>query len=154
MNALFHQVARPDFRIIGPGTNRKSFAHVENVAAFHLHALGFGAGTHLVNYADAPDLTMAEFVSVIRTALDLPAATPPRSRTLMTLRAVLTRAIAAVGGPASGWTPAQVERFCSDTRFHSARALASGFVAPVPLVDGITRYARSDLRWTAGGPWR
>jgi len=154
MKALFHQVARPAFRLIGPGTNRKSFAHVENVAAFHLHALGFGAGTHLCNYADAPDLTMAEFVSVIRTALALPASTPARSRTSATLRAALTDAIAAVGGPTSDWTVAQVRRFCSDTRFHSARALASGFVAPMPLVEGIARYARSDLRWTAGGSAR
>ena len=55
--------------MIGPGRNRKSLAYVGNVAALLRHCLSLGPGSHLMNYADKPDLSVTEIVGLIRLAL-------------------------------------------------------------------------------------
>jgi nucleoside-diphosphate-sugar epimerase len=46
---LFRQIASGKFMMIGDGTNRKSMAYVENVAAFLEYSLGFENGVHIYN---------------------------------------------------------------------------------------------------------
>lgn len=152
MRALFHRVARPEFQLIGAGENRKSFAHVENLAAFHAHATTLPPGTHLFNYTDGPDLTMREFAATIRSAVGLGPALPARARSAALARAAWQQLRAALGGPTPEWTVAQIRRFCDDSRFLSTRAAATGFSAPLTLAEGLAQYARSDLRWTAQRP--
>lgn len=152
MRVLFHQLARPEFRLVGDGGNRKSFAHVENLAAFHAHVANLGPGTHLFNYADGPELTMSEVAAVIRSVLQLGAAPPARARVPATVRAAVQQVIAAVGGPPPEWTLRQLRRFCADARFLATRATDTGFVAPLTLAEGLAEYARTDLRWTARQP--
>ena len=38
--------------MVGPGNNIKSMAYVENIAAFLMHVLTLGPGTHISNYVD------------------------------------------------------------------------------------------------------
>lgn len=152
MRALFHQVARPEFRLVGAGTNRKSFAHVENLAAFHAHATTLGPGTHLFNYADGPDLTIAELAALVRSAVGLGPALPAQSRASALARAAWRQVHATFGGPPPEWTVTQLLRFFDDSRFLSTRSAATGFAAPLSLAEGLARYARSDLRWTAQRP--
>jgi nucleoside-diphosphate-sugar epimerase len=49
---LMAQIARGRTIVIGDGRNRKSLAYVENLADFLVHALRFGPGAHVYNYAD------------------------------------------------------------------------------------------------------
>ena len=149
MRSLFHQMALPDFTPVGEGENRKSFADVDNLAAFHAHLEHREPGTHLFNYADGPDLTMAELATLIRSALDLGPSRPARTRRAALVRAFAQQLIARVGGPAPEWTVSQVQRFCADSRFLAERVADTGFVAPLSLTDAVVRYARSDLRWAA-----
>ena len=44
--------------------------YVENIAAFLVHALSMAPGTHVYNYADKPDLTAAELVTIARRKLN------------------------------------------------------------------------------------
>jgi nucleoside-diphosphate-sugar epimerase len=46
---LLRQIASGKFMMIGDGTNRKSMAYVENVAAFLEYSLGFENGVHIYN---------------------------------------------------------------------------------------------------------
>ena len=57
---LLEQIARGRAVVVGDGRNRKSMAYVENVAGALVHALTFGPGVHVFNYADKPDLDMNE----------------------------------------------------------------------------------------------
>jgi len=142
MQVLFHQLARPAFTMIGAGANRKSFAQVDNVAAFHAHMRHAGPGTSVFNYVDGPDLTMAELTDVIRTTLGLG---PPRSHRAPWIALVR----AAVG--ADALSVAQVRRFSADSRFISTRVAATGFRPALALREAISLYAHSDLRWAVLG---
>ncbi len=83
---LLEQIARRRAVVVGDGRNRKSMAYVENVAGVLVHALNFGPGVHVFNYADKPDLDMNELTALARAALgDRPRSDPayslcPRSR--------------------------------------------------------------------------
>ena len=52
---LMNQIAKNRFMMVGSGTNRKSMAYVENVAAFLEYSLSFQSGLHVHNYVDKPD---------------------------------------------------------------------------------------------------
>ena len=66
---LLEQIARGRAVVVGDGRNRKSMAYVENVAGVLVHALTFGPGVHVFNYADKPDLDMNELTALARAAL-------------------------------------------------------------------------------------
>ncbi len=66
---LLRQIASGKFMMIGDGTNRKSMAYVENVAAFLEYSLGFENGVHIYNYIDKPDFDMNTLVSKVNKAL-------------------------------------------------------------------------------------
>ena len=69
---LLQQIIRGRFVMVGDGKNRKSMAYVENLCAFLVHVADFDSGIHLYNYADKPDLSMEELVSIILNALGRP----------------------------------------------------------------------------------
>lgn len=144
MRALLHRLAHPEFVMIGEGTNRKSLACVENLAAFLSHVSASGPGVRLYNYADGPDLSIAEMAALVRGAVGLG---PARRRSR---RAALLRAAFGITrDDVMPMTVAQVRRFCADSRFVSTRTPATGFQPPVALREALSRYARTDLRWLA-----
>ena len=63
---LFNSIYRKRFVMIGSGTNTKSMAYVENVAAFVKFSLSFGNGLHVYNYIDKPDFNMNKLVDLCR----------------------------------------------------------------------------------------
>ena len=66
---LLKQIANKRFVMFGSGTNVKSMAYVENVAAFIEYCLKLDKGFHLYNYIDKPDIDMNELVSISRKIL-------------------------------------------------------------------------------------
>ena len=66
---LLNQIANNRFIMFGSGKNRKSMAYVQNVAEFLAFTCRFGAGEHLYNYIDKPDLDMNELVRQSRRVL-------------------------------------------------------------------------------------
>ena len=146
---LFQLMAQPGFRMVGHGANRKSFANCENLAAFQVHVSTLGPGVHLFNYADGPDLTLAELAAVIRGALELPAAAPSQSRAMAVVRAVMGRLRRSTDGAPPALSVAQVRRLCADSRYLSEHLAQTGFVAPRTLGDALAEYAWSDLRYIA-----
>jgi GlcNAc-P-P-Und epimerase len=143
---LLHHLAGNRFVMVGSGENKKSIAYVENVAAFLEFSLGFGAGVHVFNYADKPDMDMNSLVARVRTKLGKPARVRFRLPysvglgigTLFDWAAWATRSrfpISAV----------RVRKFCESTRFSAARARIAGFIAPVPLQDALDRTIESEF---------
>ena len=124
---LLTQIARGRTIVIGDGRNRKSLAYVGNVADFLVHALSFGPGVHVYNYADKPDLDMNHLVALAGEALGV------RRRPLRVpyglglgvglgydLVARLSRRSFAVSA-------ARIRKYAASTRFANDRCLASGF---------------------------
>jgi len=66
---LLSQIYRKRFIMVGSGKNKKSIAYVGNFAKFLAFCLEFGAGEHLFNYADKPDMSIGELVETARSTL-------------------------------------------------------------------------------------
>lgn len=136
---LLRQIASGKFMMIGDGTNRKSMAYVENIAAFLEYSLGFDNGVHIYNYIDKPDFDMNTLVANVNKALTkdekigfrLPFAIGYGIGKVFDLASVIT-------GKKFTVSSIRVKKFCSDSMFGTSIE-ESGFIRPVQLEDGLTR---------------
>jgi nucleoside-diphosphate-sugar epimerase len=134
---LLRQVCTGRFVMIGSGTNRKSIAYVENVAAFFERAIELNGGVHVYNYVDKPDLSMNELVALVRgilgngdgARLRLPYVAGYAAGLACDLFArVLNRKL-----PLSA---IRVKKFCANSLIGS-RVADLGFVPPVALREAL-----------------
>ena len=136
---LLRQVVRTGPVVIGSGRNRKSMAHVENVAAFLEWCLNLPRGRHLFNYADKPDLEMRELVSTVHARLG----GSGRVRGLPFAAAMALGAaaegVSRLTGRSLPLSRVRVRKFAANTRFSAARALAAGFAPPLELREALER---------------
>lgn len=144
---LLKQIASRFFVMIGDGTNRKSMAYVENVAAFIEHSLTLGSGEHISNYVDGPDLDMNTLVSEVRRFLG--------ARTTHTLRipywlgysaARILDAIAWVMKRNFAVSGIRVKKFCSSTEFVSRFMNEANFTPPVDLIEALRRTVEYEFK--------
>jgi len=134
---LLRQIASGKFMMIGDGTNRKSMAYVENVAAFLEYSIGFENGVHIYNYIDKPDFDMNTLVKKVNKALGkeekigfrMPFSVGFAIGKVFDLAAVIT-------GKKFTVSSIRVKKFCSDSMFDTSIE-KSGFVRPVKLEDGL-----------------
>ena len=134
---LFRQIASGKFMMIGDGTNRKSMAYVENVAAFLEYSIGFENGVHIYNYIDKPDFDMNTLVKKVNKALGkeekigfrMPFSVGFAIGKVFDFAAVVT-------GKKFTVSSIRVKKFCSDSMFDTSIE-KSGFVRPVKLEDGL-----------------
>ncbi len=143
---LFRHMSSRRFVMVGRGTNRKSMAYVENVAAFLEYGLGFGSGVWVYNYADEPDLDMNTLVALVdrlqkgrvQRRLHFP-------YVLGYTAALVFDLVARISGKSLPISSVRVKKFCSDTVFSARKAHEVGFRAPVSLREGIARTIRHEF---------
>lgn len=137
------------FLMIGPGTNRKSMAYVENVAAALEWMLELQSGQHIFNYVDEPDMTMAELVALTSEVLGksprfkIPKALGLAGGALCDLIAGITNASLPV-------SRVRVEKFCMDTRFSAHKIRSAGFRPDTSLRDALRRTMSVEFAETGG----
>lgn len=136
---LLRQIASKRFVMFGNGKNKKSMAYVENVADFLRFSTKFGAGIHIYNYIDKPDMDINQLVSVARETLF--------GRYDVGLRLPLIGAVfigkvfdilSKVCGRTFSISGIRVKKFSATTQF-SSRASEVGYQAPVSLEDGLRK---------------
>jgi nucleoside-diphosphate-sugar epimerase len=150
---LLRQIAGGKFPMVGKGTNVKSMAYVENVAAFIEWCLRDGdSGERLFNYIDKPDFDMNTLVTEVRRILGRKA--PEKifhwpywlgycgGLGFDLLAKVLRRNL-----PVSS---IRVKKFCANTMFEATAIRRTGFVAPVSLRVGLERTIRYEFGDGAG----
>lgn len=143
---LANQIARGRFFMVGEGGNRKSVAYVENVAAFLEHCLGLGAGRHLFNYADKPDLSMRDMVRGIREALGLTGMPRTLPYAAGLAGGMFLDALARLTGRKFPISAVRVRKFCADTVVNAEKAHAlAGFEAPCSLSEGLRNTIRAEF---------
>jgi nucleoside-diphosphate-sugar epimerase len=143
---LVNQVARGRFVMVGDGRNKKSLAYVENVAGFLVHALSFGPGVHLTNYADGPDMDMNELIAFLRANLKLGPGVGPRLPYPLGLAiGAAFDAVALVTGRSLPFSAVRVKKFCANTRIGAARIDDLGYRRPYALAEGLHRFLESDF---------
>jgi nucleoside-diphosphate-sugar epimerase len=143
---LVRQVASGAFVMVGEGTNRKSMAYVENVAACLEWSLTLRAGRHLFNYADKPDLDTNALVTTVRSALGR----SPRPPFRLPVAAGLVAGhacdlISRVTGRKLPISAIRVKKFTQNTRIAATRIALAGFVPPVSLHEGLRRFLAADF---------
>jgi nucleoside-diphosphate-sugar epimerase len=142
---LLRQIASGRFIMVGNGTNRKSMAYVENVAAFLEYAMTFKPGVHIYNYIDKPDFSMNVLVVTVNRLLGKP------EKVSLRLPFVAGYAIgkcfdilAAVTGKRLAISSIRVKKFCADSVFDTGLS-RTGFVPPVPLCTALERTVRYEF---------
>ena len=142
---LLRQIASRYFVMFGDGTNRKSMAYVENVAAFLEYSLSFQSGLHIYNYIDKPDFDMNTLVCAARKTLF------GRNNVGLRLAAFFGMAIgyaadffAKVTGKSLPVSSIRVKKFMGTTQFASSVS-ETGFIAPVSLAEGLSRTLRYEF---------
>jgi GlcNAc-P-P-Und epimerase len=154
---LLKQLASGRFVMVGKGRNVKSMAYVENIAAFLEHALSFGPGVAVYNYVDKPDFDMNTLIRTVKDEMGI------AGRERMRIPYIAGMAIGYLSDFATSLTgrsfpvsSVRVRKFCATTHFNSSVA-ETGFIASVPLADGLKRTVRyefleghdgSELFWT------
>jgi GlcNAc-P-P-Und epimerase len=143
---LLEQIARGRSVVVGDGRNRKSMAYVENVAAVLVHALTFGPGVHVFNYADKPDLDMNELTQLAGAALGNGRARTVRVPYVLGIAAGMVADLAArLTGRSFPVSAIRVRKYRANTQFANARLLATGFVPPHDLRDALIATIRHEF---------
>ncbi len=149
---LLEQIARGRAVVVGNGRNRKSMAYVENVAGALVHALTFGPGVHVFNYADKPDLDMNELTALARAALGDRRARTFRIPYVLGLGAAIVSDLAArLTGRRFPVSAIRIRKYRANTQFANARVLARGFVPRHGLRDALIATIRHEFGSPDGG---
>lgn len=137
---LLSQIAGGKFLMVGKGMNKKSMAYVGNVVAFTKYLIDeCVSGYNVFNYIDKPDFTMNELVSLVERVLGkrIPAVHFPYWMGMC--GGYCFDVLAKVTGKKLSISSVRVKKFCATTQFDSSKMLATGFVPPYTLEDGLAR---------------
>jgi GlcNAc-P-P-Und epimerase len=148
---LLSQIHRRRFLMVGRGQNRKSMAYVGNVIHFVIRCLDLPAGTHLYNYADKPDLSVAELVAHAQTALGRSEATS-RLRLPFWLglgAGLVLDGVSKVTGRRFPISAIRIRKFCADTTVSTARLEMTGFGRPYSLEEALLGTVRHEFGHSA-----
>ena len=134
---LLKQLSSGKFMMIGNGQNKKSMAYVGNVVALIKDRLDkVESGCHIFNYADKPDFSMTELVSVVENKMNI---SVPKSKIPywlgmlggygFDLLNLITRKKFSISS-------VRVKKFCATTQFNATK-VHSSFNAPYTLKEGL-----------------
>lgn len=120
-------------------------AYVENVAAFLLHVLTLGPGTHIFNYVDGPDMDMNTLVEFVRSSLNQRGSVPHLPMAAALAGGHLLDAVARLSGRTFPISAIRIRKFSESTKFRAERVAESGFAPPFSLNDGLSRTLRFEF---------
>ena len=134
---LLKQISSGKFMMIGKGQNKKSMAYVGNIVALIKNRLDKSElGYHVFNYADKPDFTMTELVSVIESKINIsiPKLKIPYWMGMLggygfDFLGLITRKNIFISS-------VRVKKFCATTQFDASK-VNSDFIAPYSLEQGL-----------------
>lgn len=136
---LIHQIASGKFLMVGAGDNIKSIAYVDNVAGFLVYTLSLGAGTHVFNYVDGPDMRTSDLVEYIRCCLGKSGRTPRIPKSVAMVGGRMLDVAARLSGRTFPISALRVQKFCETTQFRADQMRQSGFEPPYSLKDALSR---------------
>ena len=136
---LLKQISSGHFLMIGKGDNKKSMAYVENVVGFIIHRLEkTEPGYHVFNYADKPDFTMKELVSVIENKMNIVLPKIQIPRWLGMFFGYMFDLFSLISTKKTSISSVRVKKFCAVTQFDASKVHYS-FNAPYTLKEGLDK---------------
>jgi nucleoside-diphosphate-sugar epimerase len=143
---LLRQIATGHFIMVGSGTNVKSMAYVENVAAFLARGLSLGPDLHISNYVDSPDLDTNELVRYIYQSLGSKGKILRIPRVAAMAVGHLLDFAARATGRTFPISAVRVKKFCETIQFCANRVSQWGFARPYSLIEGLSRTVEFEFR--------
>ena len=134
---LLKQIASGRFLMVGNGTNKKSMAYVENVAAFIEYCLQNGPGEHLYNYVDKPDYDMNTLVSEVYKMLGKEKKIIHWPYWMGYTGGLFFDVIAKITRKKLPISSIRVKKFCANTVFEANNIKKTNFIPAVSLQEGL-----------------
>jgi nucleoside-diphosphate-sugar epimerase len=142
---LLQQIYSNKFLMVGDGTNHKSLAYVENLAAFIELSMDFEPGIHIYNYVDKPDFTMNELVAYARSKFGLSRKNVFRIPLFIGLIIGKTFDILArLTNLTFIISFIRVKKFCSNS-IYSTNIGQTGFTSPIPIEEALESTIRYEF---------
>jgi nucleoside-diphosphate-sugar epimerase len=142
---LLRQIAGGKFPMVGNGTNVKSMAYVENVAAFIEYNLNNIPGEHLFNYIDKPDFDMNTLVAEVNRIRGKPGKLFHWPYWLGYSVGLCFDILAKVARKKLPISSIRMKKFCSNTMFEANNLKKTAFKAPVSLTKGLEQTIRYEF---------
>ena len=143
---LFNYIFSKRFIMIGSGTNKKSLAYVENVAAFLQHCSKINVDYAIVNYIDTPNMDMNSLVSKVQNTLnDKPGVGLRLPYWLGLFVGFSADCISKITNIRLPISYIRVQKFSASTSFTSCKEKLMGFETPITLDTGIDKTLKSEF---------
>jgi nucleoside-diphosphate-sugar epimerase len=142
---LLRQIAGGKFFMVGKGTNVKSMAYVENVAAFIEYNLSNTPGEHLFNYIDKPDFDMNTLVIEVHRILGKSGRLFHWPYWMGYIGSLCFDLLAKIVRKKLPISSVRVKKFCANTMFKSVNIQKTNFNVSVSLIEGIERTIRYEF---------
>ncbi|MBQ9254547.1 MAG: NAD-dependent epimerase/dehydratase family protein [Bacteroidales bacterium] len=137
---LLNQISSGKFLMVGNGNNKKSMAYVGNVVGFVKYMTdNVKEGYNVFNYIDKPDCNMNDLVAHVSKVLNKHIPTIHFPYWLGMLGGYCFDIMAKITGKKFAVSSVRVKKFCSTTEYDSSKAMATGFLPPYTLKEGIAR---------------
>jgi nucleoside-diphosphate-sugar epimerase len=136
---LLWQIASGKFLMVGKGTNVKSMAYIENIAAFIEYNLNNPPGEHLFNYIDKPDFDMNVLVAEVYRILGKSGKLFHWPYWVGVAGGLCFDLLAKILHKKLSISSIRVKKFCANTMFESTNLQKTNFNPPVSLAEGLER---------------
>ena len=137
---LLKQIVSKRFVMIGDGSNKKSMAYVENIAAFiKFHTSNVNPQFQVLNYVDNPDYSMNELVNKIKRNLNIKTSSFHLPCWVGLFVGYFFDCLSKITGKKYPISSIRIKKFCSATQFDATKAYSTGFRAPYTLEEGLDR---------------
>jgi len=135
---FLRQMKYGPFVMVGDGSNKKSMAHVSNVAAFLEFLLSQPEKTSTYNYADAPAYSVSELVELVDRVLGRTRKRRLRiGKKLGLVAGGIADSIALLTGNELPISKVRIRKFCSSSEIDASSAFSTGFKPVTKLADGL-----------------
>ncbi|MDO5672137.1 MAG: NAD-dependent epimerase/dehydratase family protein [Actinomycetaceae bacterium] len=150
---LAKQLSSGMFMTVGDGQNHKSMAYVGNVVEFLAQRLVDVQGYELYNYADKPDLSTQELVSILRKALNKHTGQSLHiPLELGMLGGKVFDVLAAIIRKPLPISSVRIKKFAASTVVNADALEALGFQRPYTLAEGLQRTINAEFGKGRGVP--
>lgn len=144
---LVKQIASGRFVMVGDGLNEKSMGYVGNIASFLVFmSESAERGVRVYNYADKPDFSMNELVSLVRRS------TGKRKHSFVRIPYWIgivggwcLDALSSITGKKLPISAVRVKKFCATTTISVDRVQATGFTPPFSLAQGMEMFLEHEF---------
>ena len=137
---LLKQISSGKFLMVGSGKNIKSMTYVGNIVDFIDFLIkNKKEGYNVFNYADKPDFTTNDLVTLVEKVLDkhIPAVHFPKW--IGMLGGYCFDLLAFVSRKKLSISSVRIKKFCATTQFDSTKAFDSGFTPSYSLAEGLAK---------------